>query len=95
MKPRKRLALFVGQVYVAAINLLIVAAKGVIMMAVQDDATAALNRLQASVDAAVTEITAPHPTDAFVASLATGMNAQSDRLDAAVASQQQPAPPAS
>lgn len=62
------------------------------LMAALDNLTAAVTRLQASVDAAVTEITTPHATDAQVQSAADAVNAQSARLDAAVASQQVPVP---
>ena len=53
-------------------------------MAAIDNATAALTRLQSLLNAAVTLLNTPHPTDVAVQGLADGMNAQSDRLDAAV-----------
>ncbi len=66
------------------------------IMAALDNLNASLVKLQASVDAAVTEITTPHPTDAQVQAAADTIQAQAARLDAAVASQNPtpPAPPA-
>ena len=46
--------------------------------------TAAIARLQHSVDAAVTDINTPHPTDAQAQAAADAVNAQCDRLDASV-----------
>lgn len=59
------------------------------MASALENLTAAVTKLQASVDAAVTVINTPHPTDAQVQAAADAVNAQSDRLDAAVT----PVPP--
>lgn len=53
------------------------------VMSALENFTAALNRITASVDAAVTVMNTPHPTDAQVQAGADALNAQSDRLDAA------------
>jgi hypothetical protein len=53
------------------------------MASALDNLTAAVTRLQASVDSAVTVLNTPHPTDAQVQMAADAVNAQSDRLDAA------------
>lgn len=55
-----------------------------IMASALENLTAATTRLTGSVDAAVTVINTPHPTDAQVQTAADLINAQSDRLDAAV-----------
>lgn len=60
------------------------------IMTALENLTAAVTRLQGSVDAAVTVILTPHPTDAQVQTAADAVNAQSDRLDQAVTP---PAPP--
>lgn len=60
------------------------------IMSALENLTAAITRLQGSVDAAVTVINTPHPTDAQVQTAADAVNAQSDRLDTAVTP---PAPP--
>ena len=44
----------------------------------------AITKLQASVDAAVTDINTPHPTETAVQAAADAVTAQSARLDAAV-----------
>ena len=49
-----------------------------------ENLTAATAKLQGSVDAAVTVINTPHPTDAQVQTAADAVNAQSTRLDVAV-----------
>jgi len=49
-----------------------------------ENLTAAITRLQASVDAAVTDINTPHPTEAAVQVAADAVNAQSERLELAV-----------
>lgn len=49
-----------------------------------ENLTAATTRLQNSVDAAVTVINTPHPTDAQVQTAADAVNSQADRLDNAV-----------
>jgi len=54
------------------------------IMSALDSLNAAVTRLQASVDAAVTVLNTPHPTDAAVQAAADAVNAQSDRLDNAV-----------
>lgn len=53
-------------------------------MTALENLTAALSRLQGSVDAAVTVINTPHPTDAQIQAAADSINAQADRLDKAV-----------
>lgn len=67
---------------------------GILLMSALENLTAAITRLQASVDAAVTDILTPHPTDAQVQTAADAVNAQSDRLDAAVNPPPPPPPPA-
>lgn len=62
------------------------------MASALENLTAATTRLANSVDAAVTVINTPHPTDAQVQTAADMVNAQSDRLDAAVTPP--PPPPA-
>jgi len=54
------------------------------LMSALENLTAAITKLQSSVDAAVTIIGTPHPTDAQVQAAADAVNAQSDRLDTAV-----------
>lgn len=54
------------------------------MASALENLTAATTRLATSVDAAVTVINTPHPTDAQVQTAADVVNAQSDRLDFAV-----------
>jgi hypothetical protein len=54
------------------------------MASALENLTASTTRLTASVDAAVTVINTPHPTDAQVQTAADLINAQSDRLDGAV-----------
>lgn len=63
------------------------------IMSALENLTAAITRLQTSVDAAVTDINTPHPTDAQVQTAADAINAQSDRLEAAV-NPPPPPPPA-
>ena len=53
-------------------------------MSALENLTAAITRLQASVDAAVTDINTPHPTEAQVQVAADAVNAQSERLELAV-----------
>ena len=54
------------------------------IMTAIENLTAAVTKLQSSVDAAVATINTPHPTDAAVQSAADSVNAQAARLDAAV-----------
>lgn len=49
-----------------------------------ENLNAAVAALQKSVDAAVTDITTPHPTEAAVQAAADAVNAQAARLDTAV-----------
>ena len=49
-----------------------------------ENLTAAITKLQGSVDGAVTVINTPHPTDAQVQTSADAINSQSARLDVAV-----------
>lgn len=55
-----------------------------LIMSALENLTQAIVDLQTSVDAAVTVINTPHPTDAQVQTAADAVNAQSARLNAAV-----------
>lgn len=59
------------------------------IMSALENLTQAITDLQTSVDAAVTVINTPHPTDAQVQTAADAVQAQSARLNAAV----NPTPP--
>jgi hypothetical protein len=54
------------------------------IMSALENLTAATQNLTASVDAAVTVLNTPHPTDAQVQSAADAVNAQTARLNSAV-----------
>lgn len=54
------------------------------MASALENLTAAIAGLSKSVDAAVTVINTPHPTDAQVQAAADAINSQSTRLDDAV-----------
>lgn len=56
------------------------------LMVALDNLQAAINRLSAATDAAVTELNTPHPTDAAIQSAADLVNAQAERLETVVAS---------
>jgi hypothetical protein len=55
-----------------------------IIVSALENLTAAITKLQGSVDGAVTVINTPHPTDAQVQTAADAVIAQSTRLDVAV-----------
>jgi hypothetical protein len=55
-----------------------------IIVSALENLTAAVTKLQGSVDAAVTVINTPHATDAQVQTAADAVTAQSTRLDVAV-----------
>jgi hypothetical protein len=55
-----------------------------IIVSALENLTAAVTKLQGSVDAAVTVINTPHATDAQVQTAADAVTAQSARLDVAV-----------
>ena len=63
------------------------------MASALENLTAATVKLTSSVDAAVTEISTPHATDAQVQTAADAVSSQADRLDVAVAAATVPTVP--